>query len=221
MIRTVVFDVDDTLYLERNYVRSGFHAVDDWLNGRTHAKGFADQAWALFESGCRGDIFNRALAASGVEHDAALVGAMVEQYRLHVPQISLAADAVAVLGRLAHRYRCAAITDGPVDSQRAKVKALGLERWLSPIVVTGELGPGKGKPALDAFVLVETATGAAGKECVYIADNPAKDFAGPRQLGWSTVRIRRPEGLHAHVACVDSDHEMTDFDRLEKVLESL
>ena len=31
---------------------------------------------------------------------------------------------------------------------------------------------------------------------VYVADDPLKDFAAPRQLGWLTIRVRRPGGLH-------------------------
>ena len=30
-IHTLVFDLDDTLYLEREYALSGFRAVGDWL----------------------------------------------------------------------------------------------------------------------------------------------------------------------------------------------
>ena len=30
----------------------------------------------------------------------------------------------------------------------------------------------------------------------FLADNPAKDFQAPDALGWRTLRIRRPGGLH-------------------------
>ncbi len=33
-------------------------------------------------------------------------------------------------------------------------------------------------------------------ECVYVADNPAKDFVAPNQLGWLTIRIVRPDGIY-------------------------
>ena len=55
----VVFDLDDTLYLERDYVRSGFRAVDAWLASRG-ILGFFGEAWANFENGLRGKAFDRA-----------------------------------------------------------------------------------------------------------------------------------------------------------------
>ena len=53
-------------------------------------------------------------------------------------------------------------------------------------------------------------------ECVYVADNPTKDFAAPRALGWHTVRIRRPGGLHAGLAHSphEVDHEITSLTEL-------
>lgn len=60
-VHCVVFDIDDTLYLERDYVRSGFLAVEGIVAERFAARGFADQAWAAFERGVRGTIFNECL----------------------------------------------------------------------------------------------------------------------------------------------------------------
>lgn len=54
----IVFDLDDTLYLEREYVRSGFQAVDDWLSTEGIMNGFREHAWRLFESGLRNHTFN-------------------------------------------------------------------------------------------------------------------------------------------------------------------
>ena len=55
---------------------------------------------------------------------------------------------------------------------------------------------------------------------LYVADNPVKDFAAPRQLGWVTVRVRRPCGLQYAVenAEVTPDCEMADCPRLPEVV---
>lgn len=39
-------------------------------------------------------------------------------------------------------------------------------------------------------------TGSHPEDCVYVGDNPKKDFIGARKLGWYTIRIRRPHGEH-------------------------
>jgi putative hydrolase of the HAD superfamily len=75
------------------------------------------------------------------------------------------------------------------------VTALRLERWFEPIVYTAALGPGSGKPAVRAFESIEAAWGLSGSSLVYVADNPGKDFAGPRRLGWLAIRLRDPRQL--------------------------
>jgi putative hydrolase of the HAD superfamily len=38
-----------------------------------------------------------------------------------------------------------------------------------------------------------------GKECVYVADNPLKDFITANKLGWMTVQICREGGEYAKI----------------------
>lgn len=224
-VRVVVFDIDDTLYLERDYARSGFRAVDEWVRVALGVGGFAEQAWAAFESGVRGTIFDTALTALGVVPSPDTVAEMVGRYRRHEPDIVLLDDARACLDRVgdgAHDRSAlgvAVVTDGPLASQRAKARRLGLDGWTREIVFTEALGPGLGKPHPAAFELVERHLGASGDACVYVADNPAKDFGAPRRLGWRTVRVRRSLGLHADRPSGDDiDHEIADLDGLEPLL---
>lgn len=199
-VRCVVFDIDDTLYLERNYVRSGFRVVDRWVQVNLSRKGFFTIAWQLFEKGHRGRIFDEALAMISQAPDAAIVSAMVSEYRRHEPRIALSADAQECLDRFqVRRLRMACVSDGPLASQEAKARALGLDRWLDPIVLTARYGEGYGKPDPRGFVEICERLGCEGASCVYVADNPAKDFKAPRQLGWRTVRVCRSGSLHEAV----------------------
>jgi len=213
MMTCIVLDIDDTLYLERDYVRSGFRAVDRWVAGAIGVSGFFDRAWKAFETGSRGDIFNRCLAGTGVDAPG-VIEQMVGIYRSHAPDITLLPDARRFLDRVSGG-RLAVITDGPLASQRAKADALNLRAWADPIVFTAEHGPGFGKPSPRSFQLVADRLKAQENECCYIADNPAKDFQGPKSLGWRTIRIRRRGGLHAERAGTsDIDLEIESLDSL-------
>ena len=217
--RAVVFDVDDTLYLERDYVRSGFTAAGAWARTELGVADFGDRAWAAFEAGVRGRIFDEALAACGVPANGSVVSQLVDVYRSHAPAIEPLPDVSVWLAGRPADFAVAVVTDGPRASQRAKAAALDLAGWADPIVFTEELGPGRGKPHPAAFARVEAATGLAGAACAYVADNPAKDFAGPRSRGWRTVRVRREGGLHATVASGDDvDAEITAFAELDEAL---
>jgi len=195
--RCVVFDLDDTLYLERDYVRSGLAAVGEYVRDTFDLQGFQDLAWEAFKSGARGDIFDQALARSGLERTDELIRDLVRQYRTHPPRIALQADAEVCLTKLQGDFKLGLVSDGPIESQRAKIEALGLDAWIQESVLTAELGPEFAKPHPRAFREIEQTFGIGGSECMYVADNPAKDFDGPKSLGWRTVRIRRPGGLYS------------------------
>jgi putative hydrolase of the HAD superfamily len=192
VISAVVFDIDDTLYLERDYVRSGFAAAGAWASERLGVHDLADRAWAAFVAGRRATIFDEVLAGYGVRATPPVVAGLVESYRSHVPAIALLPDAGSCLDAITRTSRLAAavVTDGPLASQRAKAEALGLERWVDPIVFTEALGPGWAKPAPHAFELVQDTLGAVAAE----------------------FRVRRPGGLHHDRASgADVTHEAADL----------
>lgn len=195
----IVFDLDDTLYLERDYAYSGFSAVADWLERTYGIGGFAEQARAAFSQGERKRVFDAALAALGVDPKPALIAELVQTYRSHQPDICLAEDAQRFLARWPGDHPLALLTDGFHQSQRNKVAALGLDGVrFSPIVYTDAWGSTYWKPHRRGFEFIASELGLPPAALVYVADNPAKDFIAPRALGWRTVRIARPAGVHRH-----------------------
>lgn len=205
----IVCDVDDTLYLERDYVWSGFSAVNELVALSFGVDGFLDAAWTLFQSGRRGTIFNEALSRVGVDASPAVIRQLVECYRTHPPDIELLPDAaVALEDWESSECLVAIITDGPVESQCAKIRALGLEGRAYPIIITEEFGPAWRKPSELAFSEIRRELGDPLRRYVYAADNPIKDFAAPKALGWWTFRVRREQSLHESIESgCDVDHE--------------
>jgi len=191
----VVLDVDDTVYLERDYVASGFKAVDAYLAERHGTDGFFDFCWHRFVAGTRRTTFDDAIRHFQL---SVPVDELVSLYRSHYPEISLSDDAVAFLDCL--NGPLGIVTDGPPESQRAKLAALGLNQRCDHVVVTAEHGSEWSKPGLAAFRHLERKFAASSSELVYIADNPRKDFIAPAKLGWHTVRIRRHHSLYQDLA---------------------
>jgi putative hydrolase of the HAD superfamily len=191
----IVFDLDDTLYLERDYVRSGFRAVDRWAEAELGVSDVGGAAWRLFLHGVRGRTLDEAFALLGHPLTATERSKAIKVYRCHLPSIRLCPDASEVLDSWPEAVDAAIITDGPVGSQRAKLSALHLGMSIKEAVVTAEHA-GWSKPAVDAFRHVQRRFAARPSECVYIADNPIKDFIAPIALGWHTARIRRNGSLH-------------------------
>ena len=201
-----VFDLDDTLILERDYVRSGFQAVGHHLWRSRGLDGFAEEAWRLFLMGRRREVFDEVLLSRGIAADEALIDELVAVYRAHRSQAKLLPDARELLRFVKHGgQRIALISDGAPEGQRSKLKGAGIEDCFDSLVLTGEFGPEFHKSNRAAFEWVQTFLGADPAETVYLADNPLKDFDAPRELGWGSVRVRRSAGIYSRIdgpACV-------------------
>ncbi|HSW46824.1 MAG TPA: HAD family hydrolase [Phycisphaerae bacterium] len=199
-VRLVALDLDDTLYPERSFAYSGFEAVGAWLQEHD-SRPFdpAQRLKELFQTPHRPRAFNQLLSEMGIDPAEELVVGMVDLYRRHRPRISLFDDAVRALNRWAGLFRLALVTDGPLISQQNKVAALGLSQWFDEILLTDTWGPAFWKPHPRAFELLENTFCFTGAACVYVGDNAGKDFLAPRRLGWQTVQVCRPDGIHAHV----------------------
>ncbi len=62
--------------------------------------------------------------------------------------------------------------------------------------MTDDLGPNLSKPHPRAFELIAEQLSVRPEACVYVADNAAKDFIAPNALGWTTVLIKREDGIY-------------------------
>ena len=202
MIRAVVLDLDDTLYLERDYVRSGFRAVAGFVQERSgldQEQVFA-HLWKLFEEGVRGNTFDRFLQADSFLAGKCNTADLIEVYRNHVPPITFLPHMQELLAYFRDRgMGLALITDGAPTSQKAKVKALGLEEYFPIIVITDEQGIEFRKPHLYGFERVMESMNLPPKGIVYVADNPEKDFRAPKRLGWRSIRLRLREQLRCNL----------------------
>ncbi len=196
-LRAVVFDLDDTLYPERDYVRGGFVAVAEWAASELGEERQAvfDELWAMFEAGVRGDTFDRWLERHGLARDENR-RAMISAYRGHIPQLEPYEDVRPTLEALHGAVQLGLITEGARAVQQAKLAALGLSQAFDKVVVLGEEDRSDWKPSPRPFELWLMGTGIAPAEAVYLGDNPGKDFLGARRAGWFSIRVRRPDGLH-------------------------
>jgi len=205
MIITVVFDLDDTLYDEIDYCRSGFAAVAEFLSNLPKAAStqrIFDVLWKQFNAGNQKNTFNAALDELGISYDDNLIEELIKIYRNHVPKITLPTDSRDVLEQLSNRYTLALITDGFLPAQQLKVQALGIERYFKCIIYTDQLSPEQSgwKPSFAGFEKLLQSLNAKPETAAYIADNEKKDFIAPNKMGFLTIQIIRPNRLHTKTA---------------------
>jgi putative hydrolase of the HAD superfamily len=203
MITTVVFDLDDTLYDELDYCRSGFKAVAESLSNLVDVlspEEIFDSLWQQFTAGNRTKTFNAALDDLGISYDDRLIQKLIETYRNHFPKISLPADSEKVLLQLCKKYTLALLTDGFLPAQQLKVQALNIEKYFKCIIYTEKLGRQFWKPSPAGFQKLIEALNAKPQNIAYVADNQEKDFIAPNKLGFLTIQVIRPARIHTSIS---------------------
>jgi carbamoyl-phosphate synthase large subunit len=191
-LRAVLFDLDNTLYPEEQFVVSGFREAAQCLAAHTHldAQTLLEQMLQILRARGRGRVFDILLKELEIDSTTWLP-TLLQVYRSHRPVLSLFSETSAVLRALKDRgIRLGVVTDGLASTQRRKVAALGLEAYMGAIVCTGELGNGCAKPSPIPFEVALTLLDVAPKYAAYVADDISKDFAGPNRLGMRSVQLR-------------------------------
>ncbi len=184
-----VFDLDDTLYEEKNFVTSGFKAVVSHLHRhynlsiKTKNKININLLQQYYKENSS-KVFNQLSDQWGPFP----VNELINIYRYHVPEISLAKDAEEILIYLKGRVSLAMITDGFKEQQANKIKALGLDNFFSLKNIIINETPQLKKPSKKCFLEVEAMF--PDKNYIYIGDNINKDFITPNKLGWDTFCIK-------------------------------
>lgn len=199
MIKTVIFDLDDTLYHEADYCKSGLRSVCRFLKNKypscDEKKAFI-YMWDQFNSGDRTRIFNNTLKELSLPEDNQFIKELVNFYRKHEPDICIKPETRELLEDLSNGYRLALLSDGFLPAQRLKVDALGIGDLFDISVFTEELGREHWKPSTRGFELILENTGDAPETMVYVGDNEAKDFVGPNKLQMNTIKLEFPGQLH-------------------------
>jgi putative hydrolase of the HAD superfamily len=200
-MNAAIFDLDDTLYPERQYVLSGFRAVAEWASRNFDiplATGLRELE-TLFHDGVRGNTFDRWLQAHGIGGNES-VAELVRVYRSHIPVITLYPDVHPVLEQMrSQNWRLGLVSDGYADVQRRKIEALHLYDLFDAVVLSDDFGREAWKPSPRPFLAALARLAADPVHAVYVADNPSKDFIGARSIGMATIRIRRSDALYCHL----------------------
>ncbi len=200
----VIFDLDDTLYPERQFAHSGFRAAGRYAAATWGIDGLGDDMIRLLDDGHLGAVFRLSMANRMPDHTQDHIAELIGAYRDHDPEIELFEDGRWALEYFGARARLGLITDGTAKVQAAKVAALAIAHHFAAIVLTDELG-GRDffKPHPRAYETIEARIGRPGDRYVYIGDNPAKDFVTPNQRGWMSVQVMRENPIHDQHAVAD------------------
>ena len=191
-VKVVLFDLDDTLYSEKQYVKSGFNKIAEAC---PEIENMADKLWRAFEDGERPIDF---VLKNENQYSSDAVKKCLETYQNQMPNISLYDGVIDLLTSLKESgFSLGLITDGRPIGQRNKINALGIEKYFEKIIVTDELGGIEfRKPNPKAFELMREFFGVDFPQMVYVGDNINKDFIAPEKLGMKWILVNNCDGLY-------------------------
>lgn len=200
MIKLVIFDLDDTLISEAEYVKSGYKAVSKYIEEKFHinSKDAFYKLWSYFENKEK-NTFNKLLEEYEISYSKDDIIELVNIYRNHKPNITFFDDVIPFLKELKSRkISTGIISDGYVNTQRNKLEAVDAYAKFDYIILTDELGKEYWKPNPKAFEMMMEKFDLNPEEMIYVGDNPKKDFYIKKCLNIITVKIERKNAIYAN-----------------------
>lgn len=217
-IKCVIFDLDDTLYSEITYVEQAFMNVALYLSEKHEVSSemLYERMLELLNENGRGQIFNDIIEEYRIEESPK---DLVDVYRATIPKLELYEDArICIEGLREKNIKLAVITDGCSQVQHNKIKGLGLEYIMDCIIVTDDYENAAKPSTIPYKMVMEKLEINVPAECIYVGDNPKKDFVGAREVGMHTARIVRNEGMFMALEANEGYEADEVIDSLEKII---
>ena len=193
--KVVVFDLDDTLYKEIDFLKSGFHEISRFI-------GIEDSYQLMLETYYQhGNPFETIILQYKLN---LTIDVLINLYRNHKPILLLNKENENTLFYLYNKYPLGLITDGRSITQRNKIYSLGLYRFFenTNIIISEEIGASKLSEKGFRFFMDKYPQ----HYYYYIADNTQKDFITPNSLGWNTICLL-DNGDNIHQQCFNYKDE--------------
>ena len=225
LIRCVIFDLDDTLYdcLGQRVRPAHRHAAEAMVSAGL--KGTVEQVYRARLRAFHADPMLRHIDAEvirrfGAANPEAVSKAAHDAYfACPVGNLTLFRGTAPLLHFLRNNgVRIFITTFGDVDTQHAKVKALGLDR--EPAIERIYYADrAKRMTKESAFRQIQSETGFPPNEILVVGDRPMSEIHAAKTLGMHTVRLRR--GEFASQKPVDeserADFEITNISGIRKL----
>ena len=222
-INHIIFDLDDTLYPQSEYTRQCMYfscqiikkyfdipieklknGIDEVLNRNgIESKHNYDDLWKL-------------LNIDGKKYFPEIL----QSFRSAKPNIKPFKNTIEVLKHLKNKgYTLSIITDGPINIQKYKIENLGIKDFFTKIIYTDSFGPEGRKPNDIGFKTLLNELKAKGCECVYIGNDPNKDFIPAKKTCMHSIRILQGEYKDIRLNKeTEAEFEINEISEIENIL---
>ncbi len=228
-MKAIFFDLDDTLHdhqkpfadsLAKSFPHfPSHHEIEDvYKKLRYHS----DLLWEHYTENkiTLGELRVKRIIAALRDFDFEITEGQAQEfqhsYELALQQITLFPEIPNLLDSLdKHGFKLGMITNGPVEHQKNKIAALGLDKYFPKdhIFISDEVGIAKPDPTI--FKIAAERLGLQAEEILYVGDTWINDIVGSSEAGWQSLwfnhRNRKPETDHQPTYETDSLDSILSF----------
>ena len=199
---SLVFDVDDTLYEQivpfENAYKSLFDMDIDMEKFYLLSRYYSD---VKFEASRNGEMtmdeyhiyrIQEAAKDLGVCLTAEQALSMQKEYKKNQQKLQMSNTTISILELAKENdVKLGIMTNGPSEHQWSKIKALGIESWISRenIIVSGDYGINK--PDVRIFEIMQEKLQLPNASLYYIRDSIENDIVGANNADWKGIWINR------------------------------
>lgn len=174
----IVFDLDDTLYKELDYLISAYKEIAKKID-KNNKKQLFSIMLSLYRN--NKNVFEYLKENYKIDKNV-----LLEIYRNHQPKIKLNKGIKKIFKLIKSKQgKIVILTDGRTITQKNKIKALKISKFIDYASISEEVEAEK--PSEIPFKLVMSKLPA--QTYFYIGDNFKKDFIAPNELKWKTIGI--------------------------------
>jgi putative hydrolase of the HAD superfamily len=207
-----VFDLDDTLYAEIDFLKSAYRHIDGLIYPYLKKNIYAEMWWHYQK---KENVFQWIIDQYKTIIPELTMDTLLSEYRGHLPEIKLADGAFDLLQELKARdVPLGIITDGRSNTQRNKLKALNILHYFDDIIISEEFGSEKPSESNYKFFTDKY----PNSEVYFLGDNTSKDFIVPQKLKWITICVLdKGENIHKQDAKIlpELDYYISSFAEIQ------
>lgn len=214
--KVVVFDLDDTLYKEIDFLKSAYRHIASLVsNANAPEEAVYELMLNTYQTG--GNAFEETVRQFGFRLYS--VQWMLCVYRHHKPKITLDENTWQTLEQLkANGVTMGIISDGRLQQQWNKIEALELMKFVDKKNIVINDIEDRFKPDRRSFRFFMDKFGKEA-DYWYIGDNTAKDFVAPNSLGWTTVCLLDDgRNIHRQTMPTGANMDVRHINEIPKII---
>ncbi|RJQ62005.1 MAG: HAD family hydrolase [Desulfobacteraceae bacterium] len=201
------------IYIDRREVREAYYRIMDEQRKASPEEHPEFDAVAVWREFVRRHSGSFALPSDKLEHPRFLA----EMYRgISLQRLRLYPDVKDLLDDLGSRFRLAAVSDGQSVWALPELRAVGIDSYFDPVIISSDFG--FRKPDRRLFEAALSGQGLAPENVLFVGNDLYRDIFGARELGMKTVFFSSNQG-RKEMDGVNPDYIIYRFAELSQAID--